>query len=150
MMDEQRISVDTCRIALKTQTGLHLEGEVFLPLYGSHLDGGQRVEDLLNGDDHFLPLRHQQGTELINLDQIVSVVVSAEREFDPLIGLGREYPVRVESVTGEVIAARIFVNLPGSACRVKDFLNQKKRFLLFLREDQVVYVARDKIVRVAD
>lgn len=149
-MSEQRISVDTCPIDLVLVNGSRISGETFLHLQGAFLDGPQRVGELLNGDDCFLPVRNQGRVELVNLEQVVSVCLAAEKELDPLVVLGTEYLVRVEPLVGEVVDARIFVNLPGGSTRVKDFLNQKKRFLLFLDGDKVIYLARRRIVRVAD
>ncbi len=147
---EQRLTVDTRRIRVLMANGFCVSGDTFVQLQGSHLSGGQRVEDLLNGDESFLPLRNEFGTQLVNLEQIVSVSVAAAEELDPLLTLGRKYAVRVEPTVGDGINVCIYVNLPGSASRVKDFLNQKKRFLLFIDGDQVLYIARDKILRVID
>lgn len=147
---EQRLAVDTRRIRVQMANGSCVSGDTFVQMQGSYLSGAQRVEDLLNGDDSFLPLRNEFGTQLVNLEQIVSVSLSADEELDPLMTLGREYSVRVEPTLGDGINVRIYVNLPGSASRVKDFLNQKKRFLLFVDSDQAVYIARDKIMRVSD
>jgi hypothetical protein len=58
--------------------------------------------------------------------------------------------VRVTTAVEDPIRARIFVNLPHGHNRAKDFLNQKKRFLLFLLGEQVVYLARKRILLVED
>jgi len=149
-MDNQRIIVETCDVELVMVNGLRICGETFLQLQGVYLTGPQRVGELLNDDETFLPLRHDGQVQLVNLEQTVSVSLSAELEFDPLLTLGEEHRVRVEAVAGDAIEARIFVNLPGNKSRVKDFLNQKVRFLPFLVNDRVVYIARKKILRVTD
>ncbi len=149
-MDNQRIIVETCEVELVMVNGLRIHGETFLQLQGVYLTGPQRVGDLLNDDETFLPLRRDGQVQLVNLEQTVSVSLSAELEFDPLLTLGEEHRVRVEPVAGDTIEARIFVNLPGNKSRVKDFLNQKVRFLPFLDNDRVIYIARKKILRVTD
>lgn len=149
-MDDQRISVARRSVKLTLSNGTKLNGETFLQLHGEHLTGLQRVGEILNGGDIFLPFRHGDSVELVNLEQIVSVEVDAEEEFDPLLALGEEHQIKVEPITGEVFDVRIFVNLPGGQNRVKDFLNQKKRFLLLLQDDRILYVARNKILRIQD
>lgn len=149
MSSEQRLMVDVRHIRVLMTNGFCASGDTFVQ-QGSHLSGPQRVEDLLNGDESFLPLRNESGTQLFNLEQIVSVSVAAEHELNPLLTLGHEHRIRVQPVIGDGIDVRIFVSLPGNAPRVKDFLNQKKRFLLFVQDDQVLYLARNKILRVVD
>src|SRR6056297_17638 len=150
MMDDQRVIVETCEVELVMVNGLHISGETFVQLQWIYLTGPQRVGELLNGDETFLPLRRDGQVQLVNLEQTVSLSLSAELEFDPLLALGEEHRVRVEPVVGDAIEARIFVNLPGNKSRVKDFLNQKTRFLPFLDNDRVVYFARKRILRVTD
>jgi hypothetical protein len=149
-MDDQRISVARRSVKLTLSNGTQLNGETFLQLHGEHLTGLQRVEEILNGEDIFLPVRHGDRVELVNLEQIVSVEVNAEEEFDPLLALGEEHQIKVEPIAGEVLDVRIFVNLPGGKNRVKDFLNQQKRFLLLLQDDRILYLARNKILRIQD
>ncbi len=149
-MDNQRISVETRQVKLTLSSGSQLTGETFLQLHGEHLSGLQKVGEILNGEDNFLPLRYEGKVELINLEQVVSIAVAAEEEFDPLLALGEEHQIWIEPTVGEAINVRIFVNLPGGRNRVKDFLNQKIRFLLLLQKDQIIYLARNRILRVQD
>ncbi len=149
-MDDQRIMVETCQVELVMVNGLRISGETFLQLQGVYLTGPQRVGEILNDEEIFLPVRSSNQVQLVNLEQVVSVSLSAELEFDPLMALGEEHQVRVEPVVGDTAEARIFVNLPGNKSRVKDFLNQKKRFLPFLQGGRVIYFARKRILRVTD
>lgn len=150
-MDDQRIMVETCQVELVMVNGLRISGETFLQLQGAYLTGPQRVGEILDDEEIFLPVRNNSNqVQLVNLEQVVSVSLSAELEFDPLLALGEQYQVRVEPVVGDTVEARIFVNLPGNKSRVKDFLNQKKRFLPFLQEERVIYFARKRILRVTD
>ena len=149
-MEDQRISVETRRVELVLGDGSRLVGDTFLQLHGMHLTGLQRVGEVLNAEDDFLPLRSGDGVELVNLRQVVAVEVAAVDEFDPLLGLGKEHRIQVTPTVGEPRDVRIFVNLPGGHNRVKDFLNQRDRFLLFLDGDRVLYLARNCILRVKD
>ncbi|MCF6179119.1 MAG: hypothetical protein L3J63_06990 [Geopsychrobacter sp.] len=149
-MNEQRIKVDSRNIEIVLASGERLQAEIFLQLHGLHLTGPQRVGEVLNGEESFLPIRIDQGVRLVNLDQVIAVYVAASDEFDPLLELGAEHEVYVTSMVGDSLKARIFVNLPHGRNRAKDFLNQPKRFLLFLQEKTVVYLAKKSILLVED
>ena len=149
-MDDQKISVATRKVELTLSNGSQLIGETFLQLHGEHLTGLQKIGEILNGEDNFLPLRYEGKVELINLEQVVSVSVAAEKEFDPLLALGEEHQLWIEPTVGQALDVHIFINLPGGRNRVKDFLNQQTRFLLFLHEDRIIYLSRNKILRVRD
>jgi hypothetical protein len=149
-MEDRRVSVETRQVELVLVTGDRISGEFFLQLQGMHLTGPQRVGEVLNAEECFLPLRIADSVRLVNLDQIVAVYTASEGEFDPLLMLGEEHQIQVTPVVGEPIKVKIHVNLPSGRNRAKDFLNQPKRFLLFLYNDQVVYLARNKILQVED
>ena len=149
-MEDQRISVDTRPVEMILSDDSRIEGEVFLKLQGARHSGPQRVGDLLNGEELFLPVRRDGKVCMVNLDQVVSVAVAADQEFDPLLELGKEHRICVVPAAGEPLDVRIFVNLPGGHVRVKDFLNQPKRFLQLLHSERVVYIARKRILRVDD
>jgi hypothetical protein len=149
-MNDQRVNVDSRHIEILLSTGERLDGEIFLQLYGQHLAGPQRIDEALNGSESFLPLRRAGKVQLVNLDQVMAVYAAAAEEFDPLLTLGDEHRVRVTPGAGDPFEARIFVNLPHGHNRVKDYLNQPARFLSFLVGDQVVYLARQRILVVED
>lgn len=150
-MSDRRISVVTRQIRLLLSTDEELSGETFLHLHGEHDTGGlQRLDEVLNGRELFLPVRQQQSVALINLQQVVAVTAARHEELDPLLTLGQEHTVRVEPIVGPPLKVSLFANLPDGKTRVKDYLNQDKRFLLFLDDELVIYLARDKILRVED
>lgn len=149
-MEDQRISVEARSVELTLTDGSKLAGEMYLQLHGLHQSGTQRVGEVLNGENNFLPVRTAEGLKLVNLAQVVTVSVSAEIEFDSILSLGKKHSVVVTVSTGDSLDALIYVNLPSGRNRAKDFLDQKKRFLLFIVEENVVYVARKKILLVED
>ncbi len=149
-MKDLHVSVEARTVQLVLTNGSKLTGEMYLQLHGLHQSGTQRVGEVLNGENNFLPIRTSEGLKLVNLAQIVTVSVSAEIEFDPILSLGEEYQVTVTTSTGDILETRIYVNLPSGRNRAKDFLDQKKRFLLFIEGENVVYIARRKILLVED
>lgn len=149
-MDEQRLEMNSCPVNLLLATGDELNGEVFLQLVGAHGVGGQRVGELLNGSDCFLPLRNDDKVTLVNLRQVVAIRVAANMEADDLTRLGDHHQVEVSTSVGQRFSASIYVNLPNHRGRVKDFLNQHQRFLPFFVDEQMVYLNFRFIVQVED
>lgn len=149
-MGEQRLETNSCPVSLLLSTGEELDGEVFLQLVGAHGVGAQRVGELLNSDDCFLPLRCEGRVTLVNLRQVAAIRVAASVEADDLTCLGDHYRVEVSTSVGKSFDASIYVNLPNHRGRVKDFLNQSLRFLPFFVDDQVVYLNFRFILRVKD
>lgn len=149
-MDEQRISVETRAVEITLANGEDISGQLFLQLHGTYLYGPQTVEEVLNSEEMFVPFQHDGHVELINLEQIVSVACEAGPEFDELLLLGEEHKIALETTNGLLRDITVFVNLPTGNNRIKDFLNQRKNFLLFVKDEQVVYLRRDKIIRVKD
>ena len=146
MDNSQRISKDTRQVLFGLADGRETWGEVFLDLYGVHHDGPQRVGELLNGDDPFIPIKTEDGMLLIHLEQLVSAKVEA----DELMTLGEHYTVTVQPLLGDAITAEVYVNLPEGGRRVKDYLNRSQGFLTFVVEDHVLYLNRNFIVSVRD
>jgi len=149
-MGEQRVETRSCPVGLQLSTGETLRGEVFLQLVGAHGVGSQRVGELLNHEDCFLPLRCDGRVTLVNLRQVVAIHVDAEQEADELARLGDQHQVEVRTTVGEKFSASVYVNLPNHRGRVKDFLNQRHRFLPFFVGNEVVYLNFRFILRVDD
>jgi hypothetical protein len=111
--------------------------------------GPQRVGELLNGEDLFLPVATAEGMLHLNVSNIVMARTETQPEWDDLETLGRKYSVRISTHLGE-IAGEVFVNLPREHSRVSDFLNQPDRFLRLSGPEEIVYVAARFILSVRD
>ena len=149
-MDSQRISKDTCNVLFSLADGREIWGEVFLNQFGELHGGPQRVGELLNSDEPFIPIKTAEGTLLIHLMQLVSAQVEAEVELDELMTLGEHYHVKVQTVLGKSIEAEVYVDLPEGGRRVKDYMNRSQGFLRFVVGDQVLYLNRNFVVCVQD
>ncbi len=60
-MDSQKITVKTRLVEIILTNGSTVKGETFLQLHGLQQDGLQRVGEVLNSDDDFLPVRNDEG-----------------------------------------------------------------------------------------
>lgn len=109
----------------------------------------ERLGDLLNGDDRFLPVRTIEGVVLVKLARIVTARTALAEEDDGLMRLGQRYPVQITTMLGE-ISAILFANMPESHRRVKDCLNLSERFLPLSLTNQVLHLNTDYILYVRD
>jgi hypothetical protein len=149
-MAEQKLATEVCPIIMQLATGEEIQGEIFLQLVGIRGFGEQRLEELLNGEEHFLPVRCKEEVSLVNLRRVASISVPEDKENNTLMKLGVCHRVSVWTTVGNPFEADIYVNLPSNRTRVKDFLNQKQRFLPFFADDRLVYLNFRYIVQVRD
>lgn len=149
-MEDHRISVQTKKVDISLSNGETISGEIFLQLHGSKSYGLQKIGEILNGEDAFIPVRHGNKTELINLCHIISLSCDSTEEIDELQALGHHYVVSVETPNKTFHNLHVYVNLPTDHERIKDFLNQNRIFFLFLSNDKALYLRRDKIIKVTD
>jgi len=149
-MGDRRLQVSTRQVKLILADSRALSGELFLQLFSVHGTGPQRLAELINGDELFLPLRTTSRVQLVNIEQVVSLSCADPKERHELMTFGTCYQVRVIPLAGEMIEANIYVNLPESRNRVKDFLNQADRFLPLVREKEIVYLNPRHILLVED
>jgi hypothetical protein len=148
-MTDQRIIKERRPALFTLADGSEVKGEVFLNLYEARRMGPQRVGELLNGEEAFLPVATAEGMVHLNVSNIVTACTETHSEWDDLETLGRKYAVRIRTHLGE-ISGDVFVNLPREHSRVSDFLNQPGRFLRISGPEETVYVASRYILSVRD
>jgi hypothetical protein len=149
-MEGRKIAKNQRRVVFTLADRSVVEGEVFLSLYEAHRQGPQRVGELLNGKEDFLPVKTENGTLHLNVANIIKAQTPAEEEIHDLMILGKKYNVEVHTLCEERIAGDIFVDLPQDRSRVSDYLNQPHRFVTVVVPGSVVYVARRFILSVQD
>jgi len=149
-MDDVRIDKNTRHIELLLADGSHVEGEVFLSLYGARHSGPQKVIDLLQETSLFLPIKTSTGTILVNRQQIMTVRVAADTELDELMTLGHKRHLRIHTRDRQEIEADIYVDMPTGFGRVMDYLNQPMKYYTFFVPDYVLYIHPQFILSVQD
>jgi hypothetical protein len=149
-MVEQRIAKTTRKVQVTLLNGQQLSGEVFLSLYGTH-HAGQRLGELLNGEDDFIPFKTAETVSILNTAQILMVKTEATEELDELMTLGKRYSIQVATPHHrKMLQAEVYVNLPAETSRVRDWLNQPIDFLCLFLADDIIYLNRKQIISVQD
>ncbi len=148
-MIDQKIVKERRPVLFTLSDGSEVKGEVFLSLYEAKRMGPQRVGELLNGEDVFLPVAAAEGMIHLNVSNIVTARTGSQSEWDDQETLGRKYTVRISTHLGE-ITGDVVVNLPREHSRVSDYLNQPDRFFRVFRPGEVLYIAARFILAVRD
>lgn len=130
--------------------GSMLEGKVFLSLYDACHLGPQRVGELLNRADAFIPVQTANGTIHLNIMNVVDACTPIQEEQNELMTLGERHRVQITTSLGTVIHGEVFVDLPHDRCRVSDYLNQGDRFCRVCLPEEIVYIGSRFIISVRD
>lgn len=149
-MDERKIEKQTQVVVFGMSDHREINGEVFLRLYEAQHTGRQKVGDLLNDQQLFIPVKTLQGPVLLNVSQIVTVTVGSGFEKDDLMILGKKYTVCIRTTQNIEIKGDIFVNLPEEVSRVKDYFNQSLQFFAIFQHSSIIYINRHFILSVQD
>jgi hypothetical protein len=149
-MDEQKIVKNRRQVLFTLADGSTVEGKVFLSLYEACHEGPQRVGELLNSDDGFIPVETAGCMTHLNIINIVTAQTPLIEEGDELMRLGEQYRVQITTALGTVIEGQVFVNLPHDRNRVSDYLNQRDRFCRVFLAEKIVYVGTRFILSVRD
>ncbi|HKL49090.1 MAG TPA: hypothetical protein VJ882_05495 [Desulfuromonadales bacterium] len=149
-MDEQKIAKQARLVHLTLSDGSSFPAEVFLGLCAARHSGGQRVGDLLNGKEFFLPVKTADGVFLVNIEKVMEVRVGAATETDDLDFFGQKHTVRIHTVHGPELIADIYVNLPQTFSRPKDYFNQPLHFFRIFQSDEVIYLNPASILYIRD
>lgn len=130
------------------------EGYVFVAEHSEHTRGAERIGEILNHPESFLPVRkagddrvylyHKQAIHLLTL-------LEPDRQQWELeeLAYSPSQHVEITLVTGEVLRGITYVDPRPERSRVSDLLNLPDRFLMLVRDQGVTYVAKWHILRVA-
>lgn len=149
-MDDQKITKSRRNVIFTLADGSTVEGKVFLSLYEACHEGPQRVGDLLNSVDAFIPVDTPNGMLHLNIVNIVTAHTPISAEKHELMTLGAKHGVQITTSLGSVIDGEVFINLPHERNRVSDYLNQGERFCRVFLSEQIVYIGCRYILTVTD
>lgn len=148
--DHRKIVKNRRQVLFALADGSEVEGMVFLSLYEATRQGPQRVGELLNGEEGFIPVETADGTVHLNVANIVFAATPLTEEGDDLMTLGERHRVRISTIGGRQIEGDVYVNLPHDRCRVSDYLNQSERFCRIFMAEQIAYLGTRFMLLVQD
>lgn len=130
-----------------------IEGCVFVAEVSEHTRGAERVSEILNHHETFLPVRdlRDHHVYLYNKATIVALtVLEPDRrawEIEEL-ELSPAEKVDITLASGEVLSGMTYLDPRREKGRVSDLLNRPERFVVLVREEGVTYVSKEFIARV--
>ena len=129
--------------------------EVFLAEHGSHDFNRQKVLELLDQADSFLPVRDLETGrwESFNSHSIVWIGMSAssidaEGSADELFEHRRS--IRVGLASGDWLDGEVLYSAPDSGPRLVDHLNRGERYFRLWRGDRILFVNKDRVSTVVE
>ena len=153
--DSLRVRKNTVEVELSFAGGPPRRVELFLAEHGWRGFSQQRVLDLLEQEDSFLPARDLETGrwETLNARAVVWIGVSrveadAESPGDELFDYRKL--VRVELDGCDALEGEILYSAPEGSARVVDVLNRRERFLSLWSGDRVFLVNKNSVLRVVE
>ncbi len=122
---------------------------IFLAEFASHHTGPERLSDLLNTHDQFVPALEGTATIFLGRQSIAAVRVARAWELGEEPVEGQQHELEVLLADGTSLRGLVNFLLPTERSRLLDFLNDAQPFVRLLERDQVALVNKRHIVRVA-
>jgi hypothetical protein len=149
-MNSEKIDKKKKEILFTLTDGTEIQGEIYLWLYSTNHMGAQRIDELLNEGNQFIPIRTVDGFMLLNSTHIMLAQAKMEKNCHDLMMIGEKYRVHITTLLHENLEADLFISLPKGFRRVKDYLNQPIRFFTFFLPEHILCINRDFILSIRD
>jgi hypothetical protein len=153
-MDELRVPKRRTPVEVILPGGAVRQVVVFLSEFASHHAGAERLSDLLNGTDDFVPALELEGDRLTFLNRagIAAARVAPEVEEDANAADGAtiptEHEVEITLVDGTVLKGLVTYVLPPDRSRLNDYLNESPPFFKLLEGKHLSLVNKRHVSRV--
>jgi len=126
---------------------------VFLAEAAPAHGGPERLSDLLNGGEEFIPAHDEESGVMTFLNReavaLARVARSVEANDADDITIPTEHEVEITLSDGSRLRGLVSYLLPPEHGRLVDFLNQRTPFLRLVDGDRVTLVSRRHVARVA-
>jgi len=125
---------------------------VFLAENASTHEGPERLSDVLNGGEEFIPAFDEEARVMtfLNRKSLAAARVSREVEGDDgdEVTIPTEHEVEIDLAGGTRLRGIVSYVRPGNG-RLVDFLNERAPFFRLLEPESVALVSRRHVARVA-
>lgn len=128
---------------------------LYLAEHGSHVFDRQRVLDLLEQPESFLPACDVGSGEWESFNARAVVWIAMSRLSDDAAGAGEELYehrklVRMALAGGGELAGEILYSAPDGESRLVDYLNRTDRFVRLWEGDRLFLVNKDSVLRIVE
>ncbi len=153
-MDEYRVPKRKTSVGVLLPGGTERTVEVFLSEQAAQHEGAERLDDLLNGPDEFIPAFDVATATFTVLSRagIAVARVAREVDFEPIDEhtLPTEHEVEVTLLDGRTLRGVVSYVRPPDRSRLTDYLNENSPFILLLEIEHVALVNKRHVARIAN
>ncbi|MCG6917914.1 MAG: hypothetical protein LJE89_10245 [Deltaproteobacteria bacterium] len=132
---------------LRVSTGGNLDVNFFLNYSTQERPGRELIIDVLNSKISFIPLEDILKDEILMIGKNRFMEVElTERDLSVEALGGREIPVQIELINGDILEGSFFTDLPPDKLRLSDYLNHTPQFIYLCREPNDLILNKDYIL----
>lgn len=133
--------------------GSKSRGELFLLPFNSYYDAHQKISDLLESEQPFLPLSLDDGNkvEFINKSQLLLIECELPEDGEedpPELALFHQTEVSIVTVDNQIFKGVMFSEVPLECSRLSDCLNLSVRFVRMKSNNRYMHVNKNLIKKV--
>ncbi|MFN2545954.1 MAG: hypothetical protein ABR567_00825 [Myxococcales bacterium] len=151
MSDELKVPKRRAQVEVLLPGGAARQVTVFLSEFASRHNGPERLSDLFNASEDFVPALDvlSETMTFLNRHGIAAARVAREWELGEEAPAGEQHEVEIALVDGTTLRGTVTVVLPPGRTRLLDFLNDAQPFLRLDEKERVALVNKRHIARVA-
>ncbi|MCA1826557.1 MAG: hypothetical protein LC689_06410 [Myxococcales bacterium] len=151
MSDQLRVPKRRAQVEVLLPGGAARQVTVFLSEFASRHNGPERLSDLFNASEDFVPALDVLSDTMtfLNRHGIAAARVAREWELGEEAPAGEQHEVEIALVDGTTLRGTVTVVLPPGRTRLLDFLNDAQPFLRLDEKERVALVNKRHIARVA-
>ncbi|MGZ6143313.1 MAG: hypothetical protein ACXWLM_08240 [Myxococcales bacterium] len=151
MSDELRVPKRRAQVEVLLPGGAARQVTVFLAEYAPRHSGPERLSDLLNAQDDFVPAVDVATDTMTFLNRHGIAAARVEREWELAGELegGEQHEVELTLVDGTTLRGTVAFVMPPERARLLDFLNDAQPFVRLAEKEKVALVNKRHIARVA-
>jgi hypothetical protein len=151
MSDELKVPKRRVQVELLVPGSPARQVTVFLSEFASTHTGPERLSDLLNGHDEFLPGLDLAADAItfFGRHSIAAARVAREWELGEEPVAGQQHEVEIQLTDGALLRGTVTFVLPHERARLLDYLNDAQPFVRLTEKETVALINKRHIVRVA-
>jgi hypothetical protein len=151
MSDELRVPKRQTQVELLLPGGGTRQVMVFLAEFAGSHAGHERLSDLVNGANEFLPALDLATDTMSFVGRAGIAAARVARDWESMYGLGdaEEHEVEITLADGTALRGLIQFELPPERSRLLDYLNDSQPFVRLDEGAKVILVNKRHIARVA-
>jgi hypothetical protein len=153
-MEDLRVPKRRTALEIQLLGGAVHRVAVFLSDHAPGHAGPERVLDLLNGPDDFVPAHELETDALTYLNRsavLLARLPSSTDEAEAGLESGAsDHEVEITLTDGTKMQGRLTYAMPWARSRLSDFLNVAPLFFRLLEREQIVFINKAHVARLAE